>query len=35
MAGHLSETDLERIADFVETPEYERSPEQLVPEDAD
>ncbi len=33
MSTHLSDSDLERIQEFVATPRYERSPEQLVPED--
>lgn len=34
MAEHLSEKDLDRIAEFNATPRYEREPDQLVP-DAD
>lgn len=32
MADRLSESDLSRIAEFANTPRYERSPEQLLPE---
>jgi hypothetical protein len=35
MSTHLSDSDLERIQEFVATPRYERSPEQLVPEDGE
>lgn len=31
MTEFLSERDLERIAEFASTPEYEREPEQLIP----
>jgi len=33
MTEHLSEQELERIAQFAATPAYEREPEQLLPED--
>lgn len=33
MPEFLSERDLDRIAEFASTPEYERNPEQLVPEE--
>jgi len=32
MTEHLSEQELERIAQFAATPAYEREPEQLLPE---
>jgi len=32
MTEHLSDEDLERIAQFAATPAYEREPEQLLPE---
>jgi hypothetical protein len=35
MTEHLSEEELERIAEFAATPVYKRSPEQLLPDDAD
>ena len=35
MTEHISDSDLERIAQFVDTPAYEREPEQLLPEDVD
>lgn len=31
MVSHLSEEDMERIAEFANTPKYERTPEQLIP----
>jgi len=31
MTEFISENDLNRIAEFVATPQYERDPEQLVP----
>lgn len=33
MTEFLSDSDLSRIAEFVDTPEYERDPEMLVPKD--
>lgn len=33
MTEHLSDNDLERIAEFAETPAYKREPEQLLPEE--
>ena len=33
MTKFISESDMARIAEFVATPEYEREPELLVPED--
>lgn len=33
MTEFLSENDMDRIAEFVATPQYERDPEQLVPEE--
>lgn len=35
MTEHLSDSDLERIAQFVDTPAYEREPEQLLPENVE
>ncbi len=35
MTEHISDSDLERIAQFVDTPAYKREPEQLLPEDVD
>lgn len=35
MADRLSESDRNRISEFVNTPRYERSPDQLLPDDAD
>lgn len=35
MAGHLSDSEMERIVEFASTPKYERSPEQLVPEEGE
>lgn len=32
MVEHISEREMERIAEFAETPVYERTPEQLMPE---
>lgn len=32
MTEYLSESDMDRIANFVETPRYERDPELLVPD---
>ncbi len=31
MPEHLSESELERMAEFAQTPVYEREPEQLLP----
>jgi hypothetical protein len=33
MAEHITEREMELIAEFAETPMYKRSPEQLIPED--
>jgi hypothetical protein len=33
MANRLSESDRDRISEFVRTPRYERSPDQLLPDD--
>ena len=35
MAGHLSDSDLQRIANFAKTPNYKRNPELLLPADDD
>lgn len=35
MAGHLSESELNRIAAFANTPKYKRNPDLLVPTDDD
>lgn len=35
MTEFLSDSDLNRIAEFVATPEYERDPEILMPKDGD
>ena len=35
MTEHISDSDLERIEQFVETPAYEREPEQLLPGSVD
>jgi hypothetical protein len=35
MVDHLTDEELERIREFIETPTYERTPEQLLPEQAD
>jgi hypothetical protein len=32
MADRLSESDLDRIAEFTNTPRYKRSPDQLIPD---
>ena len=32
MVQHISEREMERITEFAETPVYERTPEQLMPE---
>jgi len=34
MGDHLTESDHERIAEFLATPSYDRRPELLVPDDA-
>lgn len=31
MKGHLTDQDMERISEFVSTPEYKRTPEILIP----
>lgn len=33
MADYISESEMERIEAFVETPAYKRSPDQLLPSD--
>lgn len=33
MADHISESEMQRIEAFVETPAYKRSPDQLLPSD--
>ena len=33
MPNHLSESEMERIAKFVETPAYKRTPDLLLPDD--
>jgi|GEM_PF-2003599 hypothetical protein len=33
MGDHLTESDHERIAEFLATPSYERRPELLVPDE--
>jgi len=33
MVEHISEEELQRIQEFVDTPAYEREPEQLMPEE--
>lgn len=35
MRGQLTESDWERIAEFAATPKYERTPDQLVPDEQD
>ena len=35
MLEHFTEDEIERISAFTETPPYERSPEQLLPDDAE
>lgn len=35
MLEHFTEDELERMSAFTETPTYERTPEQLLPEDAE
>jgi len=35
MPEHLTDQELERMAEFANTPTYLRTPEQLLPEDAD
>lgn len=32
MVEHISEEELQRIQEFVDTPAYEREPEQLMPQ---
>ncbi len=32
MTEHLSETEMERIREFANTPVFQRDPEQLVPD---
>jgi len=32
MVQHISEREMERITEFAETPVYERTPEQLMPD---
>lgn len=32
MTEHLSETEMERIREFANTPVFKREPEQLVPD---
>lgn len=34
MPDHLSDTEMERIREFANTPAYQRKPEQLLPESA-
>lgn len=33
MANHISESEMERIEEFVETPAYKRTPDLLLPGD--
>lgn len=33
MDGRLTDHDMQRIAEFADTPKYERTPEMLVPDD--
>jgi hypothetical protein len=35
MVDHLTDEELDRIQEFTETPTYERTPEQLLPDQAD
>lgn len=35
MPEHITENELERMVEFANTPTYLRTPEQLLPEDAD
>lgn len=35
MVEFLSDRELDRIAEFVSTPKYEREPEQLIPKEDD
>jgi hypothetical protein len=35
MLEHFTEDEIERMSAFTETPTYERTPEQLLPDDAD
>lgn len=33
MADYLSQSDLDRLSKFANTPKYRRSPDQLLPDD--
>lgn len=35
MLEHFTEDEIERMSAFTETPTYERTPEQLLPDDAE
>lgn len=35
MPEHLSDGDIERMVEFAKTPVHQRSPDQLVPDDAE
>jgi hypothetical protein len=35
MPEHLSDGDIERMAEFAKTPVHQRSPDQLVPDDTE
>jgi hypothetical protein len=35
MRDRLTDSELERIAEFATTPKYKRTPDQLVPDDED
>lgn len=35
MFEHFTEDEIERMSAFTDTPAYERTPEQLLPEDAE
>ena len=35
MPEHITDSELERMAEFANTPTYLRTPEQLLPDDAD
>lgn len=35
MVEHITEREMELIAEFANTPMYKRSPEQLIPEDTE
>jgi len=35
MPEHITDSELERMTEFANTPTYLRTPEQLLPEDAD